>query len=528
MSKYEDKQILFENTLYDMLSLLPSSYNKEVQDTNYFKLLRSLAEQLAEAKINITEVSKGSSIETVSSESLYNNFGVLVKLERRAEWSDDKYRKLISGVMKSLIVGPTKESIIEAFKTFFDFNVKVYELFKEQPFIPGLPPIITANRFMFMLELEIPIDIIGQTNTIDLDSIYLIDIIKPAHTLSFFVKTYVGEENYKRNYSIDKKIYQIADNCINLKIKNEINKKINELFKNEHEESGMNIDNFSHSVRGIDNVTYLNNIQEKARQKYLQYLQSITMGDIYLYPIPKKITNEANDKLYTFLNLVSFFNSEFPTFNEVVEQLSRDYVGALGSITDEVRSLFKEKLQSFIIEATYDEMTPYEENLLQQLREEAFDIEYQDYTLDDVNALVSDIVAKLGITPGEALLRIKNDALHANILSELGGRYAVYTDCLKKAEEYRVELERKFNTVGAYYGMDEVQWEINSSNTEGVYGWRSFGYPLQLMTSTNRNISQIGGPSLIGPNYTMHDSNILAVMTFSDGTKETKTEEYFK
>ncbi len=122
-----------ENILYELLSLLPSSYNKESQDTNYYRLFRSLAKELSDAKIEMKQVESNNFLEYSSGNSTYNNFGVLVNLRKESRWNDETYKNLVSGVIKSLLRGPTKESIIGAFKSFFDFNVNIYELFKDHP-----------------------------------------------------------------------------------------------------------------------------------------------------------------------------------------------------------------------------------------------------------------------------------------------------------------------------------------------------------------------------------------------------------
>jgi hypothetical protein len=61
-SDYKKKQTYMEDILYDLLNSLPSSYNKQLQDLNYFKLLRALAKELSDAQFNIDLVKDNISI----------------------------------------------------------------------------------------------------------------------------------------------------------------------------------------------------------------------------------------------------------------------------------------------------------------------------------------------------------------------------------------------------------------------------------------------------------------------------------
>ena len=72
-----------EETLINLINLLPSSYNKEVKDVNYYKLLRAFALEMAGAKIEVEKNFDNFYLNTAHEESIYNNFGILVKLGKK-------------------------------------------------------------------------------------------------------------------------------------------------------------------------------------------------------------------------------------------------------------------------------------------------------------------------------------------------------------------------------------------------------------------------------------------------------------
>ena len=532
---YYKKQRYMENILYELLSLLPSSYNKENQDTNYYKLFRSFAKELSDAKIEMKQVEGNAFLEYSSGNSTYNNFGVLVNLRKETRWSDDEYKNLVSGVIKSLLIGPTKESIEGAFKSFFDFNVNIYELFKDNP--ENIPNNNYPSKYTFMVELEVPIDSISQTEQIDKDALYLINIVKPAHTFGFYVKVYVGEENYREYYSIDKKIHAIAKRCLDLKVSHQINKKIDARFENEFTNSYPNKtaderNDFSEEVRNITNDQYLSYIYDgyydeeedeyspSARYKYLQYLLSVEESDILIYPVPKKIMEQAGYRLYEYTKLEQYFHNNFPTFSSIVDELANEYIGATGVSFDDAKEFFNEKLESFLVDATFHSMTIYEKNIYQQLREEAFLDQYGDetqYNEEDIDNLITIKENLYLVSREEAEDLLKIESLRDAILFELGGMSEVYSSCLTDAEKYRDIFEKKYYQDGPYIGMDKYEIDYENNIVEGIYGWRHYGYPIQFILSDNKNFSRIGGTTLVGPIYTLHDEETFDIeMNFEE------------
>ena len=189
-----------ENTLINLIDLLPSSYNKEVKDVNYYKLLRAFALEMADVKIEVEKNFDNFYLNTVHNESIFNNFGVLVKLGKKPKWSYDKYRALVKGITKSLLMGPTPQSIIEALELFTNFNVNVYELYKNPTNIDSSIMQTVNPQFAFVLEIEKPIDAVVDQDELFEDVNYVINIVKPAHTLQIIIVSLLGKENYKDQY----------------------------------------------------------------------------------------------------------------------------------------------------------------------------------------------------------------------------------------------------------------------------------------------------------------------------------------
>ena len=190
-----------EEILVDLINLLPSSYNKEVRDVNYYKLLRSLAFEMANADIQVDIVKDDTYLKTAHGTSIYNNFGVLVNLQQQPQWNDEQYRLLVQGVTKSLLEGPTKQSIIDALQLFTNFKVNIFELYKDAKYVdPGMYTGMNP-QFTFVVEIEKPIeDSIDQASVYS-DTMYILSIVKPAHTIGVIIVLLAGTENYRDQYA---------------------------------------------------------------------------------------------------------------------------------------------------------------------------------------------------------------------------------------------------------------------------------------------------------------------------------------
>ena len=203
IEEYIDKKLNYtEKSLANLINVLPGSYNKEVKDLNYYKLLRAFSLEIADAEIQVERVKDNLYIDTVRGDAIYNNFGVLVNLAKKNSWSEEQYKGLVKGVTQSLLRGPTPKSIIDAIKLFtnFEIDVNLYELYKnkrliDDPMFDGI-----NSKFAFVVEIEKPIDNTMDRNTLYNEVQYVINIVKPAHTLSIVLITLVGKENYKDYY----------------------------------------------------------------------------------------------------------------------------------------------------------------------------------------------------------------------------------------------------------------------------------------------------------------------------------------
>jgi hypothetical protein len=189
-----------EKTLKQLISLLPNTYNKEVTDTNYYKMLRAIALELADAKIEVDKLNDDLYLDTVRGPAIYNNFGTLINLNKKADWDYEKYRRLVKGVTKSLINGPTTESVVDAVKLFTNFDVNIYELYKnyihiDQGVLGNVKP-----QYAFIVEIEKPIEAPAEQGSLYEDTNYVISIVKPAHTIHLVLITLTGKENYRQQY----------------------------------------------------------------------------------------------------------------------------------------------------------------------------------------------------------------------------------------------------------------------------------------------------------------------------------------
>lgn len=189
-----------EKTLKQLISLLPNTYNKEVTDTNYYKILRAIALELADAKIEVDKLNDNLYLDTASGPAIYNNFGTLINLSKKADWDYEKYRRLVKGVTKSLINGPTTDSVVDAVKLFTNFNVNIYELYKNYIHIDKGALGNVKPQYAFIIEIEKPIEAQAEQTSIYEDANYVVSIVKPAHTIHLVVITLVGKENYRQQY----------------------------------------------------------------------------------------------------------------------------------------------------------------------------------------------------------------------------------------------------------------------------------------------------------------------------------------
>jgi hypothetical protein len=466
---HDSKQLYVEAILRDLINLLPNAYNKETTDTNYYKILRSLAYELADANIEMDNIRANQSLETVTPEMMYNNFGTLVKLSKRPEWDYEQYRTIIKGVTQSLLKGPTKQSLVDALKLFTQFDVNVYELFKDKDKVD--PQVYKGYnpKFTFLIEIEKPIEIAADYDILLRDLNYIVNIIKPAHTIGINIITLVGKENYKEYYAIDRKIDEIKNFYINLQIDQKVNslaneyflKKANELSNSEQIPLEDAIDKLRMQSNGMTQSNYLDAISALAADRYTSYLVSLE-------------TNEISYK----------------------------------------------DLDDFTIEATHELLGQIEKDYLDGLKNQIFDVGNGSLTSIDLERKIIDTKEELiyqnsiaehplDLTQDEwrdrAVALLKDSAFNDYILEQLGGIDTIKNNCSTLAEQFRVQLDLLFSTTRAYLGMDKYTISATNNFTEGTFGWKHLSDPGVFMTSISMDGSKIGGADVLGPRYALYD-----------------------
>lgn len=214
---YDDiKSTIFKKYMYSnnyknsLLKSLPFNYNVDVDDTNFYKILRAIALEFADAQIQVDLLDDNAYLDTAHKDAIYQNFGTLVNLERQSNWDYEKYRRLIKGVIKSLLSGPTLKSIQEAINLFINYesifggdvkiaDIKIHELYEDKTLDPTMYDGVYP-QFAFLVEVAKNIDIGMDQEYLNRDLKYIINLLKPAHTLSFVVIVLSGNEDYKKWY----------------------------------------------------------------------------------------------------------------------------------------------------------------------------------------------------------------------------------------------------------------------------------------------------------------------------------------
>lgn len=193
----------FRTTIQHLVNILPESYNKEIIDTNYYKLLRAIALQLGDLKFILDDVKNGfylnaldkteEYLKEVKGELIYKNFGSLIDLPKKSKWTDEQYRNMVTAVINALIGGPTVENMKEAITTFTGYNNRIYELYKEKDnyMFSNLKDLDFTYRFAVQVIKDI--NKYDDAKELMENLIYLLNIIKPAQAL--FIIYIIFEEN---------------------------------------------------------------------------------------------------------------------------------------------------------------------------------------------------------------------------------------------------------------------------------------------------------------------------------------------
>ena len=196
-----EKKLQFQkDSVNQMMSELPSSYNREITDTNVYRLLRTLAVEMANAKLEMELIKKDLYLDFAREEAIYENFGALIKLKKKNTWSYEKYRRLVKGVTKSLLSGATLQSVTDALQLFTNFKVSIFEMYNHTEKYIDYIQAGVFPKWSFIIELEKPIDDPTSQSDLESDAFTVLRIVKPAHTLGLLIISLVGEEDWKSQY----------------------------------------------------------------------------------------------------------------------------------------------------------------------------------------------------------------------------------------------------------------------------------------------------------------------------------------
>ena len=204
------KYIHTSNIKNSLLNSVPVRYNTESDDTNFYKILRAIAIEMADAEVQIERLKDNFYLESAHNNAIYQNFGSMVNLKKQPEWNNEKYRRLIQGVTKSLLNGPSKQSMEEAINLFVNYDnvygdtikiadVKIHELYNDDTLDPAIYNGINP-QYLFVVEVNKNLDVNIDQQILNRDITYVVNVLKPAHTLSFLIVILTGEENYPEWY----------------------------------------------------------------------------------------------------------------------------------------------------------------------------------------------------------------------------------------------------------------------------------------------------------------------------------------
>ena len=316
-----NKYILQFNHINSLLGYLPSTYNKDLDCTNIYKILRALSIEMAEFDAQRIITQENNYLTTVHEQEIYDNFGVLAQLNHKYNWSLEKYRALISGVIKSILTGPTLKSIEDAVNLFINYeyslnngdkvaNITIEELYKDDTVIPT-----NYNKLMSMFTFIVYVENLTSDNpfidddtTEDVKSV--IDILRPAHTLAYLQTTYTRDEYY-RDWYLQNRIDEYGNNKnfenadeLELQYTVEIDDNYNDMSLGMFKIFGYN-ETFS---KGVYNRTAVGSViaydgsslDTKGVEQFTKNIDRITINTTINYDVfPLAMRNKIQEKSFT-------------------------------------------------------------------------------------------------------------------------------------------------------------------------------------------------------------------------------------
>jgi len=191
----------YQKYVNELLGMLPSTYPREAFDTGIYRMLRAVALELGDGACEKEILKENYYLATAHGDMIYNNFGALVSLERRATWTDDEYRRIVGGLIEALLRGAGKESVRRAISLFTNLEVRVYEMFKDYEHAGLSREDAFDAQYKFTVEVEKPLDDHTNVDTLVKDVRFAADIVRPAQTVPIIMIVLVDGEDYRDWYA---------------------------------------------------------------------------------------------------------------------------------------------------------------------------------------------------------------------------------------------------------------------------------------------------------------------------------------
>jgi len=200
LSEVDLKLRFYETYIKNILSMIPDDYNKEVYDTNFYKLIRAVGIEYGDMRYEMKILEDNMYLSTAHGDAIYNNFGAVIGVKWKPKWSEKQYREAVSGIIDALLHGANKNSIQRAIKAYTGFDVKIYEMFSDYEHYGLTQEVNWDNQYRFTVEVSKDLDDKQELKDINEYIKEVLEITKPAHTLPIIMIVLVGKEDYRKWY----------------------------------------------------------------------------------------------------------------------------------------------------------------------------------------------------------------------------------------------------------------------------------------------------------------------------------------
>lgn len=199
-AEVKEKLNFYETYVKNWMEHVPDDYNKEIFDTNFYKLVRAVAMEFGEMRHEFKILKDNNYLSTAHGDAIWNNFGALIGVKWKPKWSEEEYRRAVSAIIESILAGANKNSIQKAIKGYTGFDVKIYEMFKDYEHYGLSQDLNWDNQYKFTIEVEKGLDDNQSLDEVTEEIKEVVDLTRPAHTLPVIMIVLVGEENYREWY----------------------------------------------------------------------------------------------------------------------------------------------------------------------------------------------------------------------------------------------------------------------------------------------------------------------------------------